>query len=424
MERLCESAANQKEGATGIDPPASRPNDVPFLGKAALFRVAFPIFVLRTRFMAIPRLFEKSKVLLDVPAVSKDDLADPGLADSEPRVSDTADTVDTSDVDGPNANDEMAVDTTDLNKPAAEISPAAAPTRRPGAYDDLVDGEPEEPADEVDEPATEEKPAAVAASEFAPELLEQAKGHGIDEETAKRFGSAENLQWAIADRIRIRAELGQQLFAAMQQQQPQQQAQQAAAQQAPAPQAAQQLDGKVVFDRKKYAEKGFDDDTLDLMSDITDQFNAKLESATQGVQQITSQSQAEEQARIARDTDAFFDELGPDWQETFGKGLLAPNSPQLTERHKVFQTAMGLYMADAQSNQPPQPLAKQLQTALNALHFQKQQEIALKQKADAAGKRRGQAIARAGAQRTPPITGEEKAFARSRSFDRKHRVGI
>jgi hypothetical protein len=390
----------------------------------------------------IPRLFENSKVLLGdmSAAVKPDDLADPDLPpDSEPEYRDAEDT---SDVDGPNANADIAVDTTDINKPAKEITPAAPPAaRRPGEYDDLTEGEPEGEVPELEGKEADAGNAPAADDgEFTPELLETAKGYGIDEAAAKRYGSPDNLQWAMAERDRARAEWGQQQIAAMMQQQaPQQAAQQQ--QQAPAAPAAQpqqqvqqqqQPNGKINFDRAKYSAQNFDNDTLDMMSDLVDQFNSELEkvatAAPQAVQQqITSQSQAEAQARFVRDMDAFIDELGPEWEDSFGKGPaqgLAQGSPQLTERQRLASTVVGLYMADAQSNQPQVPVSKQAQLALNALHFKKQQEIALKQKANAAGKRRGQAIARAGAQRSAPMTGEEKAIQRSRSFDRKHKVGV
>ncbi len=297
----------------------------------------------------------------------------------------------------------------------------------------------------------EAEPAAAPEAAFTPEILEQAKRYNIDEATAKRFGSVENLKFAMADRDRVAAEWGQRQLAGLQQQQPpQQQVQQPPQQQVQQPpaappaapqapqnpqQAAQQILAGYNFDRAALKAKGYDDDTLDVLGGMAEHFNTQLATASQYIQtlaqaemtrqqqqaqQNTGNAQAEEQAQL-QGMEEFVSKLGPDWESIFGKGSgysLAQNSPELNARIKLYQTVKGLEFADAQQNQR-RPLPELLQSALNALHFTKQQEITKKALAAKAGQRRSQTLARGGSQRSQPMTGEEKAIERAMKFDKK-----
>jgi hypothetical protein len=300
-------------------------------------------------------------------------------------------------------------------------------------------------SDLVSEPAETEVAEAPAAPEFTPELLAKAKGYGFDEAAAKEFGTPRNLEWAMAERARVTAEWGQKQLAALmnQQQPPPQQVQQQQQVQQPPQQVAQQQQlqtaaqptiQKFTFDKAAMATKGFDDDTIEFLGSVINHFNGELEKVGGQIQpiaqhqqhiaqQITGQSQAEEEARFVRDADAFFDKLDPEWHAVFGKGsaMGLSNGAELDGRRKVANAYLGLKFADAQSNQRT-PDAELWQSALSATHFTKQQEIANKALADKVSRRQSQTIARAGAQRAQPLTGEEKAFARVAKFQKKHRL--
>lgn len=329
---------------------------------------------------------------------------------------------------------------------ATDIPPSNPAPKRPSREYSHVDDEAEpEAADGADDG-------------FSPELLEQASKHGYDADAARKFGTPDNLQWAIAQNALRMAQWGEQHMAAQAPQQPQpqqfqqppvQQQQFAPPQQAPqvTPQQAQQVQqqaaealAKFEIDRKKLVQQGFDDETIQLLTGMNDHYHGELSKFAQMSntaaqlalahhQQFTAQSQGEVNARdeaFVRDLDAFFAGLGPDWQDEFGNGtgqnLVSqnPNSPQLAKRREIASKVRGLQFAEAQSNQPPSTIAQLAQLVHSGLHFKKQQELALKGKAAQVQQRRTQAIARPGGVRSQqPMTGREKAFKRAEAFARK-----
>lgn len=374
----------------------------------------------------IPRLFAGTGVL-------PGDGSTEGLADAPVEIAspDAIDSPSDAPESGEIADDPTEAFAVDNSKPAFKLAPSAAEA----AGENLI-ASPDE-----DEPAAEE------ASEFTPELLEQAKNYGFDEASAKNFGKVEHLQWAMAERDRLAAEWGQKQIAAQQQPAQQQfeqqppvipaaapvvQQQQAAAQQA---QAQLALIEKLNLDKSRLIEKGFDEDTIAELEAITGHFNGQLEKVEQLLvplaqytvrqnQEVTGKAQAEEQAQLAQGMDAYFNSLGPDWEETFGKGSiheLQQGTPAWNARQQVYSAMLGLEAADGKSHQQL-PIAERAERALNALHFQKKQELDRKALADKAGKRRRQTIPRAGGQREQPMTGEDKAIARALAFQRKHQL--
>jgi hypothetical protein len=393
--------------------------------------------------MALAKLeFGKSNVLLSGENSGASNLADPetieyaspdragvsdgAAAESEPEASEPA--------------ADLAVDKT----PKPKLPKADLPTG------DEEGGEPESEyaIDPHSSPTAEgaaQEPAAAAADDFSPAILERAKQYGFDETSAKRFGSPDNLEWAMAERDRLASEWGQQQIAALQYQQSQQfhppaQSGAASPQPAipqPAPAASQQpgIINKFVVPKEELAKQGFDEDTISFLDKMAGHFNGQLETlASQHIapiqqkvdetlNQFTGQSQAEAQAQFAREVDGYIAKLGPEWEAEFGKGDVyaqVPNTPTHTTRVKLAQTAIGLMAAEAQS-QPSQrsTMTELLEKAHNALHFQKKQDLARKALADKAGERRSQTIARAGHHRGQPMTGVEKAIRRANTFAKK-----
>ncbi len=386
---------------------------------------------------SVPRLFEATKILPE--------LQQSGLADAP----DPADTEYASPARAGIETDDAAV-AADLAEPdsrtatpptAAEpAAPATPPTpkspEREYAHED----------DGAEAAGDGRDAASVADGDFTPELLEQANRHGWDADSARRFGSPENLQWAIAQNTLRMAEWGEKQIEAMQQQQPAAPLPPAPAAQQPAAPAPPQTPAqqqaaikKFELQREKLIEQGYDEDTINLLTGMNDHYAQEMARITQwnealthavvaNQQQITNPSQVDANARqqtFERDMDAFFEGLGPEWEAEFGKGtgraLLAadPNSPALAARKKIASTVYGLEFAEAQSHQPPSATPALAQSALSALHFKKQQELALKEKAGKVQQRRSQAIARPGGSRSQPVTGKEKAYQRSQAFDRK-----
>ncbi len=334
---------------------------------------------------------------------------------------------------GDAAADDIAIDTASTPTPK-QTQFKATPTASDAAMSDLVGSPPDE---------EEEAEAAPAdAGDFTPEIIEKAKGYGIDEATAKRFGTTDALELALANQDRVAAEWGQRQLAALQ---GQQQAPPAAPQipQAPAavapptPQAQQQVAQQILagykVDRDKLLDEGFDTSTIDLLEGMAGHFNSQLDKAGSYISglaqqqlalQNTGPSPADEEAQLVQGVEGYFNNLGPEWEPVFGKGAsmaLDPNSPAMAERRKLYNTVCGLKFADAQQNQQ-RPLPELLEGAVNALHFSKKQELASKQLAAKVQQRRGQALPRAGAQRGTPMSGEEKAINRVQSFYRKHRI--
>lgn len=284
--------------------------------------------------------------------------------------------------------------------------------------------EPEHGEDEQ----TEAEPAS--KDDFSPELLAQAERYGYDAESAKRFGSPENLQWAMADADRRAAEWGQKQLEAMQQTPPEPPAPQTPAPpQPPAQQLTpQQQQQQFELNAQKLSEQGFDNDTIQLLTGMHSHYQKQFEEQQQLLaamyHQFTGQSAAEVETQFEKDMDAFFDGLGSEWESEFGKGAmrsLKPNSPEWVNRRKLAATVGGLRVSDAQLNQNVTD-AERARRALNAdpAHFKKQQELARKALSKAAGERRTQAVARSGSSKPRPMTGDEKANRRAEAFYRKH----
>lgn len=369
--------------------------------------------------MAVPRLeFGKTSLIGDAVDNGMSDLPDPDAIEyaSPERAG----------IEEPSDDDDLTI--SDLT--GGEVADKGEPTKEPSKSDSG-----EEEGDYAREPEGEETEGESESTvgDFAPELLTRAERYGYDAEAAKRFGSPENLQWAMAEADRVAAEWAQKQFEVAEANVPPAAPPQPQVQPPPAqPQAPTQFK----LDKAKLAEQGFDDDTINLLSDMDGFYQQQMTAMQQlliahhqQLQQSTGQVQADEEAQFEQDLDAFFDKLGPDWEAEFGKGpmhVLKDNRSQAAQaeaRRKLASTVFGLRFTDGQSNRQKETNAELAQRALNALHFKKQQEIARKALANTAGKRRAQAVARPGGQRTIPMTGEQKAIKRAEAFARKHRIG-
>lgn len=390
----------------------------------------------------LPRLFESTKVLPDLDQSGLSDAPHPdeipfaapdldGVASDSATATDGLPASEPAKDEAPDAAtmDDVAVDPT---KPA-DLAADTKPTRKAIEY---ADGEPT-----VDEADTQPAEAPAASDGFTDELLKRAESYGYDAESARRFGAADNLTWALAQEDLRRAQWGQEqlLAAAAQQAAAQQQAQQQPAvtqqsQQAQPTQQQQQAAAsalkKYELDREKLTAAGYDDDTIELLTGMNEhyyqQFTA-LANETEQVKQVaaqrnTGQSQADAQAQYAnfeRDMDAFFDSLGDAWKEEFGSGPMRNLSGAAYDnRFKIAEVVGGLVVADALSNQPQnEPVASLAQRALTALHFKKQKDLALRETAAKVKDRRSQSIARPGGQQhRAPLAGRDRALRRADQF--------
>lgn len=327
--------------------------------------------------------------------------------------------------------DEKPAEPIDYSINPSDLKPKETPKPKPkspwaSGDDDPIGGEkPAEPGSEGGEPD----------GDFPQDLLEQATQYGYTAEDAKRFGSAENLRWAMADADRRAAEWGNQQLAALFQQQ------QAAQPQAPAtptppvqpaPPQAQTLpnpDARFELNDEQLRQQGFDDDTIAIFRGIQSEYRNQIDALNQKIEsankQITGQSEADAQARFVQDMDAFFDGLGPEWEAEFGKGemqSLTPDSPQWQNRRKVASTIFGLQVSDAQSNRRPAQTKEVAQRALASLYYKKLQEIAGKNAARASSERLSQATARSTGGAKQPISGFDKAVRRAVAFANKHKL--
>lgn len=325
------------------------------------------------------------------------------------------------------------------------VKDIAGKAKKPAAPEgDVFASAPEDESDAAEPAGTAGEQQAVEG--FTAEMVELAKEYGWDEAAVKRFGSPENLEWAMIDADRRAAEFGKQKFEFEQKaQQPQQLApqQQQVAAQPPAapvqqqPQQPQSLPGftKYTLDKKALADKGFDDDSYEVIAGIAEHFNAQIDQAAQILgamlpvvvaqqqrfEQVTGQSQAEEETQFARDMDEYIVSLGPEWEQVYGKGdytTLRQGSPEWEARAALGSAVKGLKHSDAKPYRGAAN-SKLAQLANRSLHFEKAQELDRKSIATKVSQRRSQAIPRPGGQRAQPMTGEERAFRRVAAFDKK-----
>lgn len=376
------------------------------------------------RFMPMPKLeFEENSSSFADP--ERDDPMLPNPADTE-YASPARDGVEMDDAQEFLAAEGESSQPTDHSIDHSGLAPKNEPKPKPKSPWASGDDDPIGGAD------SEKTEAAQDSGDFSDELLTQASQYGYDADAAKRFGSPENLRWAMADADRRAAEWGnQQINQIMQAQQPAPPQPPQAATPAQPPAAQQQPPRPSQFDLndEQLRQQGFDDDTIAIFRGIQNEYRNEIGALRQDLnaarQQATGHVQADDEARFVQDMDAFFKELGPAWEQEFGNGnmdSLQPNSDQWNARRKVASTIFGLQFADAQSNRRPAPTKEVAQRALASLHFKKLQEIAGKNAARASTERISQATARSTGGQKQPITGFDKAVRRAVAFANKHKL--
>jgi hypothetical protein len=181
------------------------------------------------------------------------------------------------------------------------------------------------------------------------------------------------------------------------------------------------------------SDHGFDETTISMLNGMNDHYaqmvgalKAELSqlAALKGVvdplqqqfQSIQARHQADENARFVRDMDKFFDGLGDEFKDTFGKGAMeqiAAGSTAFKERSRLVDEMTTLMLADQSRGRVSSEDDYRLR-ALRVLHADKFESRAKLSKE--VNDRRSQAIARPTGRQSPPRSNEDRAKTRIREF--------
>lgn len=294
--------------------------------------------------------------------------------------------------------------------------------------------EPEPEADSTPEPEQASAPAAEAEPESAPEsvdfdadiLKEAVESYGWSEDEVKSFGSRDKLQHAMRLIDREFSNIGRQLRT------PQQNApnQQTPSQESAAPQSSTSAAAPAL---SKYELKldpdSFDPDTLKAFQDMNEHYNSTVEKLhnellrererTAAMDQqfgaITSQQQQAEAARIEQEMEAFFNGLGDEWKDTFGKGdyreLISVNPTVVQNRAKLFEEMENIRIGQEARGRSVSSRDELRQRALRSAFGDNLKTIARKELTSKVQERQSQQIARPSGRNKAPASSKDKALA-------------
>ena len=355
----------------------------------------------------------------------------------------------------------MALTSTFADAPAGTFSPPTAEVEyadEPGADDAAYEG-PAVQSDEVraPEPAeSAEEPAPISASsestetaeaepsepteqvEFDPDFLKGVSDtYGLSEDDAKAFGTRENLNRAMSVIDRELSAIGRQLRGVAQPTHTQPApSQESAAAQSSTTAAAPALSK---FELKLDAD-AFDPDTLKALQAMNEHYHGQVEqlhsellkerqqvaSTHQQLETFTSQQQLAEAARVEQDMEAFFNGLGDEWKDTFGKGhyreLFAVNPTVVQNRAKLFEEMENIRAGEEARGRRASSLSELQQRALRAAFGDQLKTHARKEVAAKVQERQSQQIARPSGRNKAPASAEQVADANLQEKLRKARV--
>jgi hypothetical protein len=290
----------------------------------------------------------------------------------------------------------------------------------------------------VDEQITQETPTAVETPAVETDAVENSgvvdggavENSGIDEglvATAKSYGlnpehwpNGESLQRAVTQFDMIRAHQLQQ--SAMQYQQPQGK---------PETQAQTQARQKLDFD-KLLPKEQFDENLVSALKSIYEDLHGELEAKDkkltefeplrEKVSQFEQYMQQQAAVQYESQMDGFFNGLGKEWEDVFGKGelrQLPPRSVQVANRLKLDQALGQIQQIDAMQGQRGS-LTSQQQRALHLAFGDQLPTIERRKLAIQGHERKNGALARPASKQGKPLDPEAASIASIGQWIAKH----
>lgn len=364
-------------------------------------------------------------------------------------------------------DDELGFDPTEVSEPPTDSAPSQESAQDTGPVRDSSGRFAKREQDTAaetdtvieDEPVQEqiqEIAGAEQAGNIDEALIARAGDYGLTADQAKSFGD-EQLRMFMAAYDRKVAEWGlRQLDTEqpVQQQEPQQTQQQAwqqqqvqqPAQAQPTAQQQAQFQAKFLqpFEKPQIAldPEVWDEQQIAAFNTLNDTYHQQvqqqqqyLDAAIQAIalqheqlSQFTSQSQAEQEARLEQDMNTWFDAKAneaSEWKDEFGQGPTAalPNdSPYLANRQKLARQMRGLATSDGKPISLDN-LSSLRDRAFGSLYYDKAKSHARKEILAKVAKRNTQTLNRAQAAPGRPQNGDERARQWVRSFTAQHDDG-
>lgn len=255
--------------------------------------------------------------------------------------------------------------------PVAPETTESTPTdiaEAPKSQDSALPTYAEAPAEDAVPAGTEPGDNADAKAGAQPgtitdELLDAAEALGLSRDEARALGSPTALETVIRTLDAKFMALGKN---------PQQQAQPPApgAQATPAKQERPPID-------PKFYEENYDEGVANLAKEVLE----LREMLSSGLSPIRERFQAQEEERITKDVDGFFDKFGAEGEGLFGKGAIStliPNSPAYANRQKLVEAAAHYRSGMISSGLKPPSLETILQKAMQAEFGKQLSEAKLK----------------------------------------------
>lgn len=315
--------------------------------------------------------------------------------------------------------------------PAGNGTPAAFPEAKGTLPKSAKEPEVEFADDGSDDDATPSAKASAPAGDdgFSAELLASAEQYGFTADEAKAFGSPDHLQRAMTALDRKAAawareeqkKTGQAADAGKTADQTPASPAPASGSAAPATPAAKPAtppaqtpaaaanpaaaaDASLDKFKLELDPNEYDEGTISVLNGLNDHYDGlvrslrgELDSLKSQLGMVSGRMQADEGARFVEQMDSFFDGLGDEFKETFGKGKLddfRPDAQELANRQKLVEEMNALALADEKVGRKRSSTSDLAKRALNVLHADKLETIARKKVTDQVQKRNGQAISR------------------------------
>jgi len=246
------------------------------------------------------------------------------------------------------------------------------------------------------------------------ELIDEAARHDMSVEDARDLGSAERLARVIAKQDKLLANLGRKSLANQTNNEPPAAKPEAKAETKP---EAKEPEAQISSEAIAQAAVKIPDDLLDSLSDeakavvtnLADQFNGGLSKLADRVAAFEKTRQSEDQVRAEQsrkaweqEMDGFFNDLGEEYQDVFGKGTLAelaaanPDSPAVKHRIELSEEMRAIAAGDASVGRPLDSYANLRKRALRSLHPEKMATKVRQEITQEVKTRKDNAIARPG----------------------------
>lgn len=322
-------------------------------------------------------------------------------------------------------------------KPSATIKTAKPPEKQelpqfadPGdeevVEDDELESSLEVDDDEQLEFDDDDAASNVDDGEFDKTILHHAQRHGISAEEAKEYGSPDVLRRVLTRLDQQQSAWAQQQIDAKRGQAPPEQKPAEKPSDKEPPKAPTEtgatvlklnLDPEVMSDETVAALREVETQVNQAIGPLLSELN-QLRAAQQ--QSVSDQAQAK-QRQTDIELDRFFDSLGEDYHDVFGKGSLRSlpeNSPAVAERFKLVKAVDTLMYADTSRGIPLDDVSEYCRRALAMTHSGKSLQLERRKLKDEVGKRRRNATAQTTSRSTGSLTPTQIAM---KNADRRWR---